>query len=118
LNFIKYNNLFVTKVNGKWNYCILMDEMDGTVNDLFNKEFKQSDDTDKDEYILDILQQTELLLVIFKHYKYLFTHTDFKLENLFYKIENGKVIIYLGDFDKSSIYIGYIATNRIIISNI
>jgi len=53
---------------------------------------------------LDILQQTELLLVIFKHYKYLFTHTDFKLENLFYKIENGKVIIYLGDFDKSSIY--------------
>jgi hypothetical protein len=112
--FIKYHNLFVTSItepstvpfmgpNIYWRYCILMDYMDGTI-DMLLKE-KIGDNIARQTKILDILQQSENALKIFKDYKYLFTHTDFKVENLFYKnnADGNGFTIYLGDFDKSSI---------------
>lgn len=118
--FIKYHNLFVTSIvepypllgtlTPYWRYCILMDYMDGTINDYLSTTKFDSDDATRQTKILDILQQSEDSLKIFKNYKYLFTHSDFKVENLFYKrnplradgIDPG-ITIYLGDFDKSSI---------------
>ena len=117
--FIKYNNLFVTSINTQtspalwgdpnnnytWRYCILMDYMDGTIKDYLKSLPKDTiDEAEKQNIIVDILQQSETCLNIFKDPRYLFTHTDFKVENLFYtRNPNGSINVFLGDFDKSSI---------------
>jgi hypothetical protein len=117
--FIKYNNLFVTSINTQtppklwgdpvnnytWRYCILMDYMDGTIKDYLGTLPKATiSEENKQRIIVDILQQSEICLDVFKNPRYLFTHTDFKVENLFYRSNpDGSINIYLGDFDKSSI---------------
>ena len=55
--------------------------------------------------IKDIFQQLTEFFEITKHPLYEFTHTDLKLENIFYKnIGNDRYKFYVADFDKSSIF--------------
>lgn len=98
INFVKYHNFFVTRINGELRYCILMDTFDGSVDNYIN-ELKEN----SYEKIYNILFRTEEELNKLKTYEYLFTHTDMKLENIFYKKEKETIIPYLADFDKSSI---------------
>jgi len=115
--YVKYHNLFVTKVDDKYRYCIIMDSMDGSIDGYINdkfKDYKANINNDKTKYtntMKDILEQAEKNLNYIKDQKYLFTHTDMKIENLFYKNKNigtnkdpkQKLEVYLADFDKSSI---------------
>lgn len=106
IRYVHYDNLFVTRVHkdtdpeGKLCWCLLMDMVDGSLDGLILKQGKQplSNDT-----ILDYLKQAEKLMMPLKVADYLFTHTDMKLENLFYKKNGDQVELYLADFDKSSI---------------
>ncbi len=121
INFVKYDNLFVTNVNmnGKksMRYCIIMDKLDGTIKDFLdesaNEQFKN------EELLYHICHETEKYLNILKGPEHLFTHTDMKCENVFYK--NGsdlsKPQIYLADFDKSSISLHNIRFYNDITSN-
>jgi hypothetical protein len=124
INVIDYNNLFVTNVITKdgvsnFRYCLIMDKVDGSLDQFFIKlvqenqqqypyaspynETNTKDIVRNSDRLYDYILQTEGMLSILKQPDYLFTHTDMKLENLFYKIINDKIVIYLGDFDKSSI---------------
>jgi hypothetical protein len=124
INVIDYNNLFVTNVITKdgisnFRYCLIMDKVDGSLDQFFinlvhenqkdhpyaspYNETNTKDIVRNSDRLYDYLLQTENMLNILKQPDYLFTHTDMKLENLFYKIINDKIVIYLGDFDKSSI---------------
>lgn len=111
INYVHYDNLFVTTIysdrypSGKQCWCLLMDKVDGSLDSLIKaKETYLSNDT-----LLNYLKQAESLLAPLKTADYLFTHTDMKLENLFYKkshVSNNnasKIDLYLADFDKSSI---------------
>jgi hypothetical protein len=110
IRYVHYDNLFVTRVHtdtnpeGKLCWCLLMDMVDGSLDSLILKQDKQTLSTDT---ILDYLKQAEKLMMPLKTADYLFTHTDMKLENLFYKKKNvngdEQVEIYLADLDKSSI---------------
>ena len=106
--YVKYHNLFVTKVDDNFRYCIIMDSMDGSIDGYINDNFDnlEVNDNNKKIYTIamdNILNQAEKNLNYTKSSKYLFTHTDMKIENLFYKIVNNKLEVYLADFDKSSI---------------
>jgi len=125
INVIDYNNLFVAKIktpDGEvYRYCLIMDKIDGSLDQYFIKQVNKYQDitpfaspfNEKPENKTDLVRhadrlynyilQAEEMLNILKHPDYLFTHTDLKLENLFYKEEDDKITIYLGDFDKSSI---------------
>jgi hypothetical protein len=98
IHFVNYHNLFVTKVNDDLKYCILMDMFDGSLNN-FIEELKM----DSNDIINKLLVDIERDLNILKKKEYLFTHTDMKLENIFYKKEGDNIIPYIADFDKSSI---------------
>ncbi len=123
--FVKYINFFVTKVNGSYKYCLLMKSYTGSISGLFQK-IKNKDFVLKsswNELYASILKSTETTLNKLKTRKHLFTHTDMKLENLFYNlapVTNGgdfdisgkdsqgndqkyKILVYIADFDKSSI---------------
>ncbi len=107
INIINYDNIFVTQFidgSGRINYyyCIIMDKMDGSFDNLLKLYHKKSE-PEIIENIHNMLTQTENNLKILKQNDYLFTHTDLKIENIFYKIVNNNLVIYLGDFDKSSI---------------
>ena len=124
IRVIDYNNLFVTKVktpkSESYKYCLIMDRVDGSLDqyfiDLVNKNLETKYEAPfssaepelikHSDRLYNYLLQTENMLRILKHPDYLFTHTDMKLENLFYKLnkdKDGNLDIYLGDFDKSSI---------------
>ena len=107
INIINYDNIFVTKFidssgTSNYYYCIIMDKMDGSFDNLLNLYHTKSE-PEIIENIHNMLTQTENNLKILKQNDYLFTHTDLKIENIFYKIVNDNLVIYLGDFDKSSI---------------
>jgi hypothetical protein len=82
-----------------------MNKLDGHIGDYISSPaYTLKSREDKLEMTLDILRQTENLLNIVKNRKNLFTHTDLKCENLFYKLkQDGRPEVYLADFDKSSI---------------
>lgn len=110
IRYVHYDNLFVTRVHtdanpeGKLFWCLLMDMVDGSLDGLILKQGADSLSTDT---VLDYLKQAEQLMAPLKTADYLFTHTDMKLENLFYKKKNvnggDQVELYLADLDKSSI---------------
>ncbi len=101
INFVKYDNLFVTQVNGIYKYCIIMDNLDGSL-DSYLENIDGIKINDYNE-LYRILNKIETDLNVLKDKKYLFTHTDMKCENVFYKLSEGIVNPYLADFDKSSI---------------
>lgn len=110
IRYVHYDNLFVTRVHtdmypeGKLCWCLLMDMVDGSLDGLILKQDKQ---TLSNDTILDYLTQAEKLMMPLKTADYLFTHTDMKLENLFYRKKNvnggDQIELYLADLDKSSI---------------
>lgn len=116
-NIVKYHNLCVLPITTNditsYRYCIVMDKYDGSIYNLINKNEKGN--TQKNHTLLnDIIENVSLNLSVFKNYKNLFTHTDMKCENVFYKEYSGsdsnsvlingkKYKLYLADFDKSSI---------------
>lgn len=110
IRYVHYDNLFVTRVHtdanpeGKLCWCLLMDMVDGSLDGLILNQGADSLSTDT---VLDYLKQAEQLMAPLKAADYLFTHTDMKLENLFYKKKNvnggDQVELYLADLDKSSI---------------
>ena len=110
IRYVHYDNLFVTRVHtdanpeGKLCWCLLMDMVDGSLDGLI---LKQGADSLSNDTILGYLKQAEQLMAPLKTADYLFTHTDMKLENLFYKKKNvnggDQVELYLADLDKSSI---------------
>lgn len=107
IRYVHYDNLFVTNVytkkhpTGQLCWCLLMDKVDGSLDSLILKKYIAK--PIPNEIILDYLTQAETMLKPLKTADYLFTHTDMKLENLFYKTNSDKVDIYLADLDKSSI---------------
>lgn len=106
IRYVHYDNLFVTNIysdaypKGKLCWCLLMDMVDGSLDSLLLKEDAA---TLSDDTMLDYLTQAEKLMMPLKTADYLFTHTDMKLENLFYKKNGDQVELYLADLDKSSI---------------
>ncbi len=78
-----------------------MDNLDGS----FDSYLENIDGIKINDYteLYRILNKIETDLNILKDKKYLFTHTDMKCENIFYKLSGGIVNPYLADFDKSSI---------------
>ena len=112
INFVKYHNLFVTQVTHNlvtsYKYCIIMDCLDGSIDEFINTTIHQPTISieDRNTLLSHILTETEKNLNKLKVSRYLFTHTDMKCENLFYKInveDPFKPHIYIADFDKSSI---------------
>ena len=107
-NYIKYDNFFVTNVISsglsKACYCILMDQCGNTITIILNK-LKIKNMMIKIVAIIDILQQTKQNMLLLKNPKYLFTNTDMKWKNLFYKKSSisNDIILFLVDFYKSSI---------------
>ncbi len=123
---VRYKNLFVTKVYGKYRYCIIMDKCDGSLDYYIKNELtsgldpkiKKPDilenngrdvETYKDyikgciDSLTNIYNQADALFDVVKTAEYLFTHTDMKVENLFYNKNKGKIELFLADFDKASI---------------
>ena len=112
INFVKYDNLFVTKITSKgvteYKYCIIMNCLDDTIQ-KYIKSINE-DVTICDEEHIDVFnyicEEADKQLNKLKDTQYLFTHTDMKTENLFYKENKSnrlKPIIYIADFDKASI---------------
>lgn len=117
-NYIKYHNYFITNVNGQYRGCVIMDVMDGTLANLINIiKSKNVNDDNLDKLYDSIVEQIVPSLLALKTKKYQFTHTDMKIENIFYKEIQNKSIddkyfvdsdnkyykFYIADFDKSSI---------------
>ncbi len=99
INIVTYDNLFVTQINGEYKYCILMEQMEDSLNAFINELPRNSFDI-----LYPIFDKIERDLNKLKTMDYLFTHTDLKCENIFYKTHREDAIIpYLADFDKSSI---------------
>ena len=127
LNYVKYHGLHVIKINGEYKYCLFMDVFDGSLKEILRKvksgeitvnPNKATENTSAVEiFILKLLTEMEKSLNAIKTPDNLFTHTDMKLENAFYKLtrinddtydieKNGtKYIVtpYIADFDKASI---------------
>ncbi len=123
-NFVKYDSIFVAQYNGVYTYFIIMDRLDGDVYSLLEKPNPILSDDTKVEIIHNMFNAVENICNILKEKPYLFTHTDLKLENIFYKLFNDKpldemnmsnihqiningenkwIVYYIADFDKSSI---------------
>lgn len=137
-NFVKYYNYFITKYNGGYRYCILMEKLDGNLAslcDTINKINLNEDNLNKlfNIFYNNIIDQILPSLSLLKNKFNMFTHTDLKVENIFYKkievqnkdklkieITEGNTQIglydnkyfymndsyykhYIADFDKSSI---------------
>jgi hypothetical protein len=106
---VNYDNLFITKIRTDagdvYKYCIIMDKFAGSLDSYFKKNITTLTQREVMSTVADCLAQTEAILNLLKGPDYLFTHTDMKLENLFYKLDSktGKPVIYIADFDKSSI---------------
>lgn len=85
-NYVKYYNYFITKVNGNYRGCIIMEQMDGSAEKLINDIGNKIHDYKIYDTFVDLMfkEITELLLIL-KRKGSLFTHTDMKLENIFYK---------------------------------
>jgi hypothetical protein len=101
--FVKYDNLFVTRVNGVFRYCIIMEKLEGSL-EGYIETLKMNDYTELYRIFRDVEEELNKL----KIKPYLFTHTDMKVENVFYnKFSMGAsatlVRPYLADFDKASI---------------
>ena len=101
---IKYYNLCVLNINGTYRYCIIMDHYDGSLSKKYNDVVRFTDSEEQiANFITTVFNNIKSYINKFKSEKYLFTHTDFKLENLLYKEKDDKLTIVLTDFDKSSI---------------
>ena len=106
---VNYDNLFITKIRTDagdvYRYCIIMDKFAGSLDSYFKKNITTLTQREIMSTVADCLAQAEAILNLLKGPDYLFTHTDMKLENLFYKLDSktGKPVIYIADFDKSSI---------------
>jgi hypothetical protein len=128
LKFVKYYNFCainilipgMTGVTKNIKYCIIMEKTDGDLVNYFksdvsgygkdpNKDIKSAFDNtshDKVNQMTYIFEETEKLLNSIKNERYLFTHTDMKLGNVFYthnQSDPKKPNLLLADFDKSSI---------------
>lgn len=101
LPFVAYHNFFVSYVNNSLRGFVLMDSFDG---DTYNLVAGTNDIDKKLQLMHEIIEHVSHFFEITKHPLYEFTHTDLKLENIFYrKVESG-YNFYVADFDKSSIY--------------
>ena len=100
LNFVKYDNLFITTVifnkknifgtetqeSNREYYCVLMDRTDGDLENYYdNLNDQEKEQETRYNNLSIILNKIEQNLNILKDPKYLFTHTDMKLQNVFYK---------------------------------
>jgi hypothetical protein len=103
--FVKYHSYFITQVNGVYKQCILMDKMDGSIDwifdNIFSKAFKEKDENKENvytEFIDTIFTQIFPVLLKLKKKDYLFTHTDMKIENIFYrKVKNNNFLNFDDD---------------------
>lgn len=82
-NYVKYHHMFITKYNDKSTYFVIMDHLDGSIDNLF----KHTRYIEKNKDLLKYMFHTiETMCKPLKEKPYLFTHTDMKMENVFYKI--------------------------------
>jgi hypothetical protein len=77
INFVKYDNLFVTQINGVYKYCIIMDQLDSSL-DSYLEDINGIKINDYGE-LYRIFNKIETDLNVLKDKKYLFTHTDMKM---------------------------------------
>ncbi len=95
-NFVKYHNIFIsqyTTVNKgflfdsndtNYTYFVIMDQMNGSIDNLF---IKNPQFLIQNKNLLQYMFHTlEIMCKPLKEKPYLFTHTDMKMENVFYKI--------------------------------
>lgn len=108
-NFIQYKQFYFSTIQNKVYGFLVMDYMNGSADKLLNGINKGTEE-DENKYkneIDKILNDINKTLTIFKTHENLFTHTDMKLENIFYKNINKDntdfIKYFIADFDKSSI---------------
>jgi hypothetical protein len=114
--------MFIAKYENEYTYFIIMDKLNGDMYDLLSDPIFNDDV--KEEIAKNMFNAVKNVCDIFKKKPYLFTHTDLKAENVFYKLfdtepveeeclsnvhkitirgENKFIAYYVADFDKSSI---------------
>ena len=108
-NFVKYHNLYITKLSdGKESYCLLMEQIDGTIKNLYDQiNTYYAEISILFRYItIVILSEINILLECLKQKEFLFNHTDLKLENVFFKkeqINNDELLESLNNPDNHNI---------------
>jgi hypothetical protein len=89
--FVLYHNFYISYIDNELSGFVLMDKMDGNaMNYISNNSLIVN--------VHILFEQIKEFLCITKHSKYEFTHTDLKLENIFYKEVNGRPLFYVADF--------------------
>jgi hypothetical protein len=115
-NLINYYNYVYIEIEGTVYGGILMEKVDGSL-DYYIKNTHEilSNDKFKKSLIIYINELKKL-----KHPIHRFNHSDLKLQNIFYKIEGGELILKIADLDKSSITYNGIRfiNNKLISKNI
>lgn len=84
-HYVKYINFYAANVNGTTQGVILMDRMDADAGKLYKRIVVVSNDMVSSFFIQNLFNQISPLLTLLKLPQYNFTHTDMKLENIFYK---------------------------------
>jgi hypothetical protein len=92
--FVQYENIFVTQVENKNCYCILMDNYDGNLTDYIDKQDKSNT-----KLFTQLFNDIEIKLQLLKNKKYLFNHTNLICESILYKND----VFYIADNKYSSI---------------
>jgi hypothetical protein len=99
---VKYHEFYLSHDNGVPSGFILMDQYEGASDALIG--MRAPINIDNKIIIFDeLIKQITPFLIKTKHPLFKFTHTDLKLENIFYRKINDDYKFYIGDFDKSSI---------------
>lgn len=92
--YTKYYNYYIAKINGVYKGCVIMDIYNGSLDRLIKDmnihiatlSISGNDQiTILQEFYINILDQLKPILLILKNQKNMFTHTDLKVENVFYK---------------------------------
>lgn len=107
-NIIEYHNLIIIKYGNDYKYAIIMEQVDGDLKGLLKSSFEHHGDPNinafKSMETIDSLINKIFYILGFLKKSCIFTHTDLKMENIFYKKNtNGEIIPLLADFDKSSV---------------
>jgi len=99
-NLINYYNFMYITIDGNIYGGILMERVDGSLDKyiLDNKNTILTNDKFRKSLIKYINELKKL-----KNAYYRFNHGDLKLQNIFYKEEDGELIFKIADLDKSSI---------------
>lgn len=105
-NLINYYNYIYININGYTYGGILMESLNGSLDQLIKDEIQKNVGTNilEDNFFSIALKNYLTELNKLKHFSYRFNHSDLKVQNIFYKknIDNS-YILKIADLDKSAI---------------